>query len=74
LRERIGRAARSWYDNHHRLAPMADAYADLIGTAIASPAPRVTLPPHLADDGSRDAIALAHTVGVGDRVANLFAD
>ena len=74
LRERIGRAARSWYDNHHRLGPMADAYADLIGTAIASPAPRVTLPPHLADDGSRDAIALAHRVGVGDRVANLFAD
>ncbi|MDQ3439678.1 MAG: glycosyltransferase family 4 protein [Planctomycetota bacterium] len=72
MRERLGRAGRAWYEAHHRLEPMADAYERIIATAAALPAPRVALPAHLTDDSSHHARMLADSIGVSDRLVDVF--
>jgi hypothetical protein len=72
MRDRLGRAGRAWYETHHRLEPMADAYDRIIVTAAALPAPRVLLPAHLTDDTSHHARMLADSIGVSDRLADVF--
>jgi glycosyltransferase involved in cell wall biosynthesis len=72
LREQLGRAARAWWEAHHRLEPMADAYQRVLLAAREMAAPNVTLPTHLAADGSRRARALADELGITDRIADLW--
>ena len=69
LRRELGQAARRWWDAHHRLPPMADAYQRLLATAAAAPPPRVTLPAHLTDDGTGRATALLTEMGMDDRLS-----
>ena len=71
LREQLGRAARAWWEAHHQLQPMADAYMRLLSTAAAIPSPRVALPAHLTDDGTRRAEALLAEIGGGSLSALL---
>jgi glycosyltransferase involved in cell wall biosynthesis len=72
LRRRLGRAARAWWERHHRLEPMADAYHRLLVSARGLPAGRVALPRHLTDDGSGRARALAGEFGMNDRLGELW--
>jgi glycosyltransferase involved in cell wall biosynthesis len=64
LRNRLGRAARGWWEAHHQLQPMADAYVRLLTTAMAIPPPRIALPAHLTDDGTRHAGSLFTEMGL----------
>jgi glycosyltransferase involved in cell wall biosynthesis len=51
-RSTLGANARRYWQDHHTLAHMADAYEDLIARALARPAPALDLPPHLLDEGT----------------------
>lgn len=51
LRRRIGANARQWWEAHHGLAQMAARYAVIMEEAARRPAPVVTLPAHLRDEG-----------------------
>ena len=73
LRARLGRAARAWWEAHHQLGAMADAYEGAIARATAAPVPRAWLPPHLRADGSRRARVLAQTMDVRDLVAEALS-
>jgi glycosyltransferase involved in cell wall biosynthesis len=64
LRRAIGARARAWWESHHQLPAMADAYQRVIGEAAARPAPRPALPPHLLDDGSGTMNALLKEMGI----------
>lgn len=66
LRARLGRAARQWWEAHHRLEPMADAYERLFARAVAIAPPVSTLPAHLRDDGTSKARALLAPFGLED--------
>ena len=71
LRERIGEAAREWWQTHHQLDAMAEAYLDLLRAtaerSMAAPAvPRRPLPRHLLDDGSATLGALTRELGIAD--------
>ncbi|MGE0040147.1 MAG: glycosyltransferase family 4 protein [Vicinamibacterales bacterium] len=59
LREELGRAARAWWERHHRLEPMAEAYEALVTRAAGLAAPSPALPAHLLDDWSGRARDLA---------------
>ncbi|HUE87858.1 MAG TPA: glycosyltransferase family 4 protein [Vicinamibacterales bacterium] len=72
LRRRLGDAACTWWRTHHQLGPMAGGYVRLIAAAMETPAPHVSLPPHLKDDGSRQARRLATDLGVQGLVADLL--
>lgn len=72
LRQRLGAAARAWWQAHHQLPPMADAYLRVMAAAVATPAPAIDLPPHLRDDGASQARRLAAGLGVHARVADLL--
>jgi glycosyltransferase involved in cell wall biosynthesis len=72
LRDEIGQAARAYWAAHHQLAPMAAAYAELLDEAHCLPSPRVSLPPHLVNDGTRAARALLADVGLSSPVDELF--
>jgi glycosyltransferase involved in cell wall biosynthesis len=72
LRQRLGRAAREWWHEHHQLAPMAEAYLRVIATAVAAPRPEPRLPPHLLDDATAHAKRLATDLGVPELVADLL--
>lgn len=50
-RDELGRAARAYWEAHHQLQHMADAYERALGAAASLPDPRVTLPPHITTDG-----------------------
>jgi glycosyltransferase involved in cell wall biosynthesis len=71
LRSQLGRAARKWWQAHHRLEPMSDAYIRLLTAAVTTPAPRTPLPAHLTDDGSARAAALFDELGIS-RGRDLF--
>ena len=64
LRQGLGRRARAWWEHHHQLAPMADAYERVIEVAGAAAARNVPLPPHLSKDGSERAAQIAEEMGV----------
>jgi glycosyltransferase involved in cell wall biosynthesis len=74
LGQRLGRAARAWWQEHHQLDMMADGYARVVARAIAAPQPRVLLPAHLRSDGSEHLRALAGSVGVSDRVVGMLGE
>ena len=62
---RLGTAARAWWQAHHTLAQMADAYVAAIARGrSARPAPRPALPAHLDDAGGRRLAALLAPYGV----------
>lgn len=73
LRERLGTAARAWWEAHHRLETMADHYERVLTRAASLPAPKVTLPRHLTDDGTATAHVLADVMGVTSTVNDLFS-
>lgn len=73
LRRTLGRAARAWWEAHHRLPPMAQAYDALVAEAMARPAPAAPLPRHLTDDGMERLRRLAAAMQVTDRVADVLA-
>jgi len=60
----LGKAARAWWNAHHRLELMAEDYARIIERAVSLPAPRPALPAHLRDDGTSRLAALTRAVGV----------
>jgi len=51
LRDTLGAAARAYWQEHHSIATMVDAYRGLIAAAIEQPARAVELPAHLREDG-----------------------
>ena len=63
-RARLGAAARAWWQAHHTLARMEDAYVAAIAAAVGRPAPRPALPAHLDDAGGRRLAALLAPFGV----------
>jgi glycosyltransferase involved in cell wall biosynthesis len=73
LREQLGRAARAWWEAHHQLAPMADAYHQRLVGGQTLPAPRIALPEHLTSNGSRQARALSEDLGMSDGVSDLLS-
>jgi glycosyltransferase involved in cell wall biosynthesis len=71
LRTRLGTAAHAWWQAHHRLDSMADAYAALLPAAAAAPAGSPALPRHLLDDGGTVAQTLTEDYGVRERLRDL---
>jgi hypothetical protein len=72
LRHELGVSARSWWASHHQLEMMADDYVGVMARAMSMPVPRIDLPAHLQDDGSRQGRELAAALGVGERLADVF--
>ena len=52
IREALGTAARTYWQEHHAIETMVDGYHRLIDDAMRAPAVPVALPSHLVDDGS----------------------
>lgn len=73
MRARLGQSARAWWDTHHRLDVMADHYERVLARAASLPAPPVTLPRHLTDDGTTRAHKLADVMGVRRSVTDLLS-
>lgn len=74
LREMLGRSARRWWESHHRLDTMVDAYETLLEDAAAIPPPEGrALPAHLRDDGSGRLREILEALGVSSRAADLLA-
>lgn len=64
-RTRLGEAARRYWEAHHTLETMAEAYARLLVRAAERPVPTVTLPAHLAADVDAPVRALLGRFGLG---------
>jgi len=65
-RQALGARARAWWEAHHTLPRMADAYEQLIREAAARPAPRRALPAHLVDDGTGTATRILAEMGIAE--------
>lgn len=63
-RAEIGDAARRYWQAHHTLGQMAEAYAALLPRAAARTAPAVDLPAHLRKGGDEHLTALLAPFGV----------
>jgi glycosyltransferase involved in cell wall biosynthesis len=63
LRRRLGRAARAYWERDHTLAAMASDYEVSMTAAASTPAPEVSLPPHLRPDPLAHARALMAPFG-----------
>ena len=63
-RGRLGAAARAYWQSHHTLDVMADAYRTLLARAAARPAPAVDLPAHLTNTGRDRLDALLEPFGI----------
>lgn len=63
-RARIGEAARRYWQAHHTLDAMANAYGTLLVRAAGRAAPAVTLPAHLAADVDAPLAALLAPFGL----------
>jgi len=66
LRERMGRAARHYWDANHSVERMADDYVRLMTEAAARPGGDVALPAHLRVCGEELAQALLRDSGLSD--------
>lgn len=67
LRERLGRAARRYWERHHTLPLMVEDYARILAHAADRPAPDTAalgLPAHLLDDHTAHGRRLAADIGV----------
>ncbi len=73
LRTAIGDAGRAWWSAHHRLEPMADAYARVLTRARTLPEPAGALPAHLQADGTDRARRTAARFDVGARLRDLWS-
>ena len=65
LRVSLGKAAREHWTRGHRVEAMAEDYRRAIAVAAHRPAPDVTLPAHLKDDGKRVLEELIAPFGAG---------
>lgn len=63
-RARIGAAARQYWEAHHTLAAMADAYVGLLVRAAQRAAPVVALPAHLSVTGDEKIAVLLAPFGL----------
>ena len=64
LRRRIGDAARDWWAAGNRIEHSAEDYERVMAAALARPAARGAIPPHLDYDGSRHARHLLAPFGL----------
>jgi hypothetical protein len=71
LRRAMGGRARAWWEAHHQLPAMADAYERAMADAAARPIPRPPLPAHLLDDGSAIMDALLTEMGLSRALAQM---
>jgi glycosyltransferase involved in cell wall biosynthesis len=65
-RQALGANARAYWEAHHTLPRMADAYERLITDAAASRAPHPPLPAHLVDDGTGTARQILAGMGLAE--------
>ena len=65
-RARIGAAARRYWEAHHTLDAMADAYAMILAVAAQRARPTVALPAHLVDEGDEKLASLLAPFGTGE--------
>ena len=72
LRDRIGSAAKAWWLAHHQLDAMADAYEVVLAAASTAPAPSITLPSHLLNDGTGQVKSLAAALRMTERIADML--
>jgi glycosyltransferase involved in cell wall biosynthesis len=72
LRARLGEAARRWWEAHHQLDAMAQAYNAILASAAQSAPGAIDLPPHLTADGTRHGRALASALGVSDKLIDIL--
>jgi hypothetical protein len=68
LRDRLGRAARAYYERHHTIARMTGDYERVAARAASMPLPTPDLPPHLRPDPLRLARAIAADIGIDLRL------
>lgn len=73
LRRELGTAARGWWQAHHQMAPMADAYCRLLPEAAATAPAGAALPPHLRDDGSGMVRTLLEDLGMPEMSRDLLS-
>ena len=72
LRSRIGEAARAWWAAGNRMEHCAEDYERVMAAAVARPATRRAVPPHLNHDGGRHARQLlAPFEGMSQTLLNL---
>lgn len=64
LGAQLGARARAWWQAHHTIEHMADAYRRVIAAAIQRPVPNPALPPHMLADGTEKAMDLVSAFGV----------
>ncbi len=53
LRASLGAAGRRYWEREHSMPRMVEDYERVIAEAVATPAPKVTLPAHLVNDGDQ---------------------
>jgi hypothetical protein len=53
LRAALGRAGQRYWEREHSMPCMLEDYERVLADAAAIPAPQVTLPAHLVNDGDR---------------------
>ena len=64
LRQRLGAAARAYWQANFRMDRSAEDYERVMCAAAARPPGRPALPPHLDDDGGRSAQEILKPFGV----------
>ena len=72
LRAALGKAARTWWEQHHQLHTMADGYERALKLAVESAVPNPALPRHLVADGSDRSRDLAASLGVSGRLSSIL--
>ncbi len=65
-RTKLGAAARQYWNAHHTLDAMADAYGTLLTRAAQRATPVVALPKHLVDEGDEKLASLLAPFAVGE--------
>lgn len=68
LRERLGKAARQYWEREHAMPRMIEDYQRVLAAAAARPAPAVVLPEHLVTGGDRLLNRLLADVGMAGDV------
>jgi hypothetical protein len=53
LRASLGAAGRRYWEREHSMPRMVEDYERVIAEAVATSAPKVTLPAHLVNDGDQ---------------------
>ena len=66
LRERLGAAARAYWEREHTVDRMLIGFERAIVRTLSQPVPQPTLPPHLRPDPLRHTRAVGRQVGLAD--------